>query len=393
MAQFSMEIMRLTGSVLRGNQHADRLPLPIALRYLFVAGAVLIGALGGRRREEVGSLLEGPLFKQFGQTYLTIYIEKTIQDVDAIPVPEIVEKAVEMLERLSAVARAATSTKWLFQFKSDFKDGQTLSVDTRFANHLADFATHCRLAPPDGDAAWKLNFHMLRKGFVTSAYHGNLTGNFDAINWFLRHRTGDMTRIYMDDGRTGAISYLRSEVARLTRQQLKNLSPEEEKYLADAKRALQDNANRTKLWDAGRQEFFVWSFMEVYDGAQQPIGAGAGRMLDMLTEMEQRAHARTRIEAVPTNGPSDVRQDVLRQVKVAAATHFLEPVPGVPMYCLFKKGRDDHTHLAECLKCRRAASLPWREAASGLIETKESGLGFLFGMRCATIPHAYRDHI
>ncbi|MCQ1854250.1 DUF5343 domain-containing protein [Neorhizobium galegae] len=31
--------------------------------------------------------------------------------------------------------------------------------------------------------------------------------------------------------------------------------------------------------------------------------------------------------------------------------------------------------------------------ASGLIETKESGLGFLFGMRCATIPHAYRDHI
>ncbi|KAB1086401.1 hypothetical protein F4V91_08125 [Neorhizobium galegae] len=36
---------------------------------------------------------------------------------------------------------------------------------------------------------------------------------------------------------------------------------------------------------------------------------------------------------------------------------------------------------------------PLLKFASGLIETKESGLGFLFGMRCATIPHAYRDHI
>jgi hypothetical protein len=31
--------------------------------------------------------------------------------------------------------------------------------------------------------------------------------------------------------------------------------------------------------------------------------------------------------------------------------------------------------------------------SSGLIETKESKIGFLFDMRCATIMHAHRYHI
>lgn len=72
---------------------ADRLDLSVALKYLFVAASILIGGFGGRRREETGSLQDDPLFTRNGITYLSIYIEKTLREIDAIPVPALVERA------------------------------------------------------------------------------------------------------------------------------------------------------------------------------------------------------------------------------------------------------------------------------------------------------------
>jgi hypothetical protein len=339
--------------------HEGRLALTTALKYLFVAASILIGGFAGRRREEVASLREEPLFKLNGITYFTIYIEKSLRDVDGVPVPALVEKAVALLEELSAFARECHQTKWLFQFKADLADGQLLAVNTNFGNNLVEFVTFCGLEAPQGEPLWKLTYHMLRKGFVISSYHGNIWGSFDATNRSLRHKSSDQSRHYMDDEETGALSYLRNEVLRLARVEVENLSPHDQKYLADAKEALTGHDRRRRLWNEGRQEFFVSKMMEIYDGSERPIGRGAAALLGQLQDMEAKAYARIRIASIPTNGPADVRQDILKDLQTAAAHQFLEPVPGLPLYCTFKKGQIGQSHLANCLVRQEEDRSPW----------------------------------
>jgi hypothetical protein len=341
--------------------HEGRLLLSMALQYLFVASSILIGGFAGRRRNETAAIRDNPIFVRHGVTYLTLYIEKTLQDVDGVPVPELVEHAVKLLHLLSDEARKKDGTKWLFQFYAELADGQNLQVDTNFGNHLLEFVNFCKLAPPAGEAAWKLNYHMLRKGFVIASFHGNLWGSFDATNRSLRHRDAGSSRHYMDDEETGAVAYLRNEVARLTTLVLAELAPEKRKYLEDAKRALHTHDVRRRVYNEGRQEFFVSMYLQCFDGIERPIGRGAALILDELQEMEERAYARIRISATPTNGPAHVRQDVVQQIKAAAANSFLHPVPGLPIYCTYRKGRNDGSGEAVCRRLENDKRAPWKQ--------------------------------
>jgi hypothetical protein len=341
--------------------HEGRLLLSVALQYLFVAASILIGGLAGRRRNETGSLRASPIFKSHGITYLTIYIEKTIQDVDGVPVPELVEHAVRVLDELSKEARKENKSHWLFQFTTKLADDQTLEVDIEFGNNLLSFVNFCDLDPPPGQAVWKLTYHMLRKGFVIASFHGNLWSSFDATNRSLRHWGAESSRHYMDDEETGALSHLRSEVTRLTKIELADLDPSTEEYLKNATKALQTHDTRRRIFNEGRQEFFVEMHMAVFDGVENPIGKGAAFILDALNEMTERAYARMRVAVVPTNGPIDVRPDVLREVKAAAADGFLYPVPGVPLYCNYRKQPQDLPSLANCHRLEVGKRAPWRQ--------------------------------
>ncbi|TCM57872.1 hypothetical protein C8J36_102676 [Rhizobium sp. PP-F2F-G48] len=111
--------------------HEGRLLLTHALQYLFVAASMLIGALAGRRRNETGSLRAYPIVMWRGIVYLTVYIEKTLQDVDRVPVPELVVHAVNLLHELSQEAREEAGTEWLFQFKSELADDLPLRISSR----------------------------------------------------------------------------------------------------------------------------------------------------------------------------------------------------------------------------------------------------------------------
>lgn len=345
------------------------LRLSHAIMFLYVSCAILVGGFGGRRKNEVAYLQEGYLFRGRNPK-LSIYIEKTLQDVDAIPVPEVVTKAYDLLLNMSASARAKTGKPWLFQFDLSFADGQYFDVNTRFWD-VKGFLNVAGLAPPDGEEEWNFTFRMLRKGFVIAFYYGNLWGSFDGANRMLRHSSdGDMTRIYMDDEETGAISWLRSEVVRLTKLALTRLSPEQRKYLEDARVALRENDDRRRLWNEGRQEFFVQKMMEVFDGFEHPIGRGAARMLDSLKEMEDRAYARIHFAAMPTNDTSGARENVLGQVKHAASEFFMEPVPGGFFYCLFKRGSQEHSELANCLKAKKIAERKKQEAVKANADTR-----------------------
>ncbi len=337
----------------------NRLLLSEAVSLLFVACAIVIGMLGGRRRGEVENLMADCIYGGMTGLMLSIYIEKTLQDVDGIPVPEAVLHAVNLLEKLSATSRSQDNHSFLFRFKSNLADGGLLRVDTRFANLLVKFAETSGLAPPVGEHVWRLNYHMFRKGFVISFYHGNLWRSFDATNWALRHKSGDMTAIYMDDEETGSTLWLRKEVQRISDLQLERLTDEQHHFLANAKATLKDRNELSGIWNETRQEFFVAKMMQIYDGSERPIGRGAARLLDHLRGIENQAHAKIRLSAVPTNGEPGIRNDVLKEVKIFVATNFLEPIPGIPMYCTFKRGATDHSEIANCLKARKASRRPW----------------------------------
>jgi len=337
----------------------DSLRLSKALAYLYLSCAILIAGFEGRRVNEVRYLRENCI--QSGSVpKLSIYIEKTLRDVDAIPVPEAVVCAVRLLETMSSEARVRASDKWLFQYYHTFADGQQLEADTRFAPLLNEFFRVAKLEPPQGTSTWNMKFHMLRKGFAISFYHGNLWGSFDGANRMLRHTSAGMTGIYMDDEDTGALGWLRSEVGRLAKRALTELSAEEAEYFRNAKAAFSEHKQRKAIWDGVRQEFFVGRMMEIFDGEERPTGKGAARMLDLLIEMERQALARIHFSAVPTNSLEGVRDDVLTQVKKAAADHFMEPVPGGLMYCGFKRGSNEHAAIANCLVGRSDSVTPWQ---------------------------------
>lgn len=345
------------------------IPLQKAISYLYVACAVVIGILGGRRRNEVASL-QLDCLDRGSQPKLSIYIEKTLRDVDAIPIPEIGCNAVELLERLSLVAREESQEPWLFQFSTTFADGRSIQVETDFANRLNEFFVAAGLEPPSGKTEWDVNYHMFRKGFVISHYHGNLWGGFDSTNRMLRHSSANMTRLYMDDEEIGALSWIRNEVLRLTKITLSSLHPAQRQYLLDAKKTLKDHNERRKIWNEGRQEFFVGKMMETFDGTERPIGKGAARMLTTLANMELKAHARIHFASVPTNSDLGTRTRVLEQVKIAAVDHFMEPVPGGFFYCLFQRGDSQHASLANCLKDREMSRKPWRDFEETRVDTR-----------------------
>lgn len=336
-----------------------RLDLASAVKYLFVALAIIIGGFSARRRTEVKGLTPDCIELRGNLPYLNIYIEKTLQDVDGIPTTEIVVHAISILKRLSRSAREASSEPNIFQFLRLLPDGATLRCSTDFWRHLLEFVTYVNLEPPAGAGIWRLNYHMFRKGFAITYYHGNLWGSFDALNRMLRHLTDTMTRIYTDDADMGRLAWLNSEVARLSKLDVKNLAPSQQAYLENAREALSERKLRGEEWNEVRQEFFVSKMMATFDVIERPIGKGAALMLDQLREYETQAYARIHVAAPRSNSEAGPRNDVLRQVRKAAADHFMEPIPGNFGFCLFRRGYREHAPLANCLKSRAACRRPW----------------------------------
>ncbi|OJH54170.1 hypothetical protein ATN81_14970 [Agrobacterium pusense] len=335
--------------------------LPEALKYLFVACAILIGCFGGRRHIEVASLRAGSLESSNGLFRLNIYIAKTLQDLDHIPMPAVIEPVVRVLEELSKLARERTGTPWLFRFQEELADGRTMEVSTDFEHHLTSFVEESGLPPPAGETSWKLNYHMFRKGFAIFYYHANLWGGFDGTNRMLRHTSDDMSRIYLDEEDLGALEWIEAEVIRLTEIAVSELSPEEETFLSEVPKALSERKLRREAWNQVRQEHFVSTMMGVFDAVMHPIGKGAATMLDELKVLEDRALARIQMTAAPTNRHQDARAFVLADVQRLAVDHFMEPIPGGLGFCLYKRGSVDQSMHANCLKDKSAARRPWSE--------------------------------
>lgn len=167
-------------------------------RRLATACWILIAAFTARRDEEIDALTNGCLEgdEQDGW-WLDIYIEKTLQRQERIPVPGLVATAVNLMMQISEPARQRSDDNRLFQWQSP--DGRLVLLDV--GRHLDDFASVVGVPdhrPRGGSPApWHWHPHQFRRFFAVLYFHRFDGARIEALSHHLRHFNLEMTRRYV----------------------------------------------------------------------------------------------------------------------------------------------------------------------------------------------------
>jgi hypothetical protein len=162
------------------------------------ASWIIIAAFTARRDKEIDDLREGCLRGDFeAGWWLHVYIEKTLQRKEWIPVPGLVARAVEVMSAISESARRKTGTDQLFQWLCP--DGNVTRLDV--GRHLDDFAAivNVPLHHPPGQSpiAWHWHPHQFRRFFAVLYYYRFEGATVEALSHYLRHFSLEMTRRYV----------------------------------------------------------------------------------------------------------------------------------------------------------------------------------------------------
>jgi hypothetical protein len=159
---------------------------------------IIIAAFTARRDEEIDGLQEGCLRGDADTGWwLHVYIEKTLQQKEWIPVPGLVARAVEVLLAMSAEARVVSGDNKLFQWCP--ADGKVVTLDV--GRHLDDFASlvHLPLHQLDGASpnAWHWHPHQFRRFFAVLYFYRFEGATIEALSHYLRHFSLEMTKRYV----------------------------------------------------------------------------------------------------------------------------------------------------------------------------------------------------
>lgn len=189
----------LEGAARRLVEQPLQVPRTLAsVRTMATACWIIIATFTARRLEEINELEDGCLHGDASNgRWLEIYIEKTLQRKEMIPVPLIVEKAVRVLETISADARRNTGDKLLFQWLDN--DGRARFIDV--ARHLDAFAeaVGVPLHNEKGRAseAWHWHPHQFRRFFAILYFYRFDGSSIEALSHHLRHFNLEMTKRYI----------------------------------------------------------------------------------------------------------------------------------------------------------------------------------------------------
>ncbi|WP_454018126.1 hypothetical protein [Azospirillum sp. Marseille-Q6669] len=346
-----------------------------ALRLVVAGCIIIIGAFSARRKIELVSLRADCAHQdQDGQWWITSYIAKTLRDLDDIPVPAIVARAIDILTRLSQSTRRTSGEQWLLAIEVNTHDGRSLPVGMYLGRLLGDFAEALGItdAPGSGSGAWAPQPHQLRRSFAMYYYWGNYYGNFDAISRHLRHYNPEMTRHYLTELARGHLVRL-ADIQRAATKAYKvaiaraaaQSAAERVDATTDAQRhqAVATEARLLKgalkerydSWEEVRQDFLVQRHLQVFDGDEDPIGGGATVMRQDIERLVQEAAKKIRLDKPDSNlNPSEVRAGFRGQILKVAASFYLEPVPGGYALCRFRHGHTGDAPRAACLIKKRA---------------------------------------
>lgn len=170
----------------------------IPILRLATASWIIIAAFSARRDEEVDDLRFGCIRGDDTNGYwLHVYIEKTLQRKEWIPIPSLVARAVTTLTLISESARAKTGSDQLFQWLG--LDGEIHRIDV--GRYLDDFAAEVNvpLHSVEGKApsAWHWHPHQFRRFFAILYFYRYEGANIETLSYFLRHFSLEMTKRYV----------------------------------------------------------------------------------------------------------------------------------------------------------------------------------------------------
>ncbi|NBJ10738.1 site-specific integrase [Microvirga arsenatis] len=340
--------------------YADGMMLEEALGHLVTACLVLIAGLSARRRDEVRSLQAGCTVKDpFGNWWLSSYIEKTIRDIEQIPVPAMVAVAVRLLEELSESARERTGKNWLVKIHrpslthvSDEDQGRVY-IETALRFTLNDFAEVVGASESKDGVDWKFAPHQLRRAFSVYYYHGNRFSSLDALSRFLLHFDPEMTRLYITEAIPGTLTRLREVIDARLRSAEEMEQPGQDAVLTSARAAMISLEERAREHEDVRQDAFVERVLDMYDGAESPIGFGAAALYDELEKMIESARRSVLISGRSNLSPDREREALVRLLRDAAPNRYIEPHPGRHTHCGCRPG--DPSDLADAVCLRKKA--------------------------------------
>ncbi len=191
-----------------GNPHSKSLSIARVLRCLFASCFVVVAAFTARRRNEVTSCREKGPDNEYCITsdeegyWIELWIEKTVQQWDKTPCPEVVVKAVGVLRGLSESAREISGKLDLFQYKL-IGPNETASFQVR--KGLKELTAHLDIPPLADGSNWRFHPHQLRRFFAIMYIWRYEFGELSALSYQLRHYNLDVTRRYITEPTQGKI--------------------------------------------------------------------------------------------------------------------------------------------------------------------------------------------
>ena len=337
----------------------ERLSLGSAVKHLLASCAIIIGCFSARRGGEIQMLRSNCITQVGAHHYLTVYIEKTLQGIDKIPVPQMVAAAIEILNHLTRGDGNDMAETALFNF---FK--QTSRVGFQFTYNMKDFVDYTGLRPSNPDTEWNLASHQLRRGFAIYYYYGFEWADLDSLAYMLRHYDPEMTRVYITEAVAGEITVLEDELRARSAVAKEKHSKALQIWIDKSKAQIADLRNLIEEYDDVRMGAYVRRMISQHKNTDRAIGRGVARLKLDLEAMVNAAAADVRITSA-TNDEGKFLDALEKRLKTQAFNRFLEPVPGGVAHCTANLNGGDDLSLAECNKLSVAAKSPDAETQIG----------------------------
>lgn len=178
--------------------------------FLMAACVIVIGAFTARRRIEVLTIKGGePIgsdrvpralyIDEFGKPWMWSFIEKTFQRWDRTPIPQVVVKAIEVLEMLTESTREKTGTRKLFE--AEVINRQSL-FKLKIVEGINLFADFVQVPLLEDGTKWVFKPHQFRRFFALLymyRFNHNDHGKMEALSYQLRHFNMEMTKRYIEE--------------------------------------------------------------------------------------------------------------------------------------------------------------------------------------------------
>jgi|GEM_PF-2085775 len=173
--------------------------------YLPFCCAVILLAFTAGRESSIGDIRSGCIKWVAGLRYINLYIPKTLRRYDDLPTVALVEKAVAVLERLSATGRRKTGSDRLFQF-DDLVGDRVKGV--WFDNVYPNFFDLIGMPRDDNGAYWKLSEHQFRRFFAVMFFYRYSKENdsdYESLMDYFRHNDWTTMDRYLTEREQGRI--------------------------------------------------------------------------------------------------------------------------------------------------------------------------------------------